>query len=285
MTAAFAKYHALGNDMIVIDPETFEFDLTPATIRLICQRHFGLGGDGICYGPLPESDHPRTMRFFNPDGTEAEKSGNGLRIFARYLWDRGYVDSRSFDIQIGADQIETQVEDENGQSITITLGRLTFTSDIIPVTGAVREVIDEPVTIAGRDYLITAASIGNPHCVIFEHDVSEQAARTYGPVIERANLFPARINVQFARVIDRHTIAIEIWERGAGYTLASGTSSCAAAGAAVRTGRCDTPVEVRMVGGSVKVAVDEDWRATLTGSVTAVAAGTFASELVTRFGS
>ncbi|MBZ0275643.1 MAG: diaminopimelate epimerase, partial [Anaerolineae bacterium] len=149
-----------------------------------------------------------------------------------------------------------------------------------PMTGAAREVVDEILTINGRDYLATAVNIGNPHCVIFNQDVSAAAVQQYGAAIETASLFPNRINVQFATVIDRHTIQIEIWERGAGYTLASGTSSCAAAAAAVRSGRCDSPVQVRMVGGTARVAIDADWHATLTGTVDAVAQGELAEDII-----
>ncbi len=284
MQANFSKYQALGNDMVVIDPKTFDFPLTPHTIRRICHRHFGLGSDGICYGPLSESA-PFLMRFFNPDGTEAEKSGNGLRIFARYLWDAEYVHKRQFEILIHGDVIRAQVEDEKAHTISMTMGRLSFHSADIPVSGTLREVVDEEMTIGGQEYRVTAASIGNPHCVIFEHEASESAAREFGPAIETAEVFPNRINVQFARIIDHHTIAIEIWERGAGYTLASGTSSCAAAGAAIRTGRCNSPVEVRMAGGNAAVAIDDDWQVTLTGTVSAVAKGDFDPDFVAGFGS
>ena len=132
--------------------------------------------------------------------------------------------------------------------------------------------------------VITAVTIGNPHCVIFtEHPLAEQA-QTLGPLIETAAQFPNRTNVQFARVINRHALAIEIWERGAGYTLASGTSACAAAGAAIRTGRCASPVEVRMAGGSALVEIDDKWQVTLTGPVEAVYSGQFSKDFLHRTG-
>ncbi|MBZ0277996.1 MAG: diaminopimelate epimerase, partial [Anaerolineae bacterium] len=205
MTYHFHKYQAMGNDMLVLDPATFSPALTPEGIRLICDRHFGLGADGICYGPLPDTSIP-AMRFFNPDGSEAEKSGNGLRIFARFVWDRGYVIGRSFQIGIGDNVIPVQIEDIAGHTISMEMGRLRFTSPDIPMTGAAREVVDETLTINGRDYLATAVNIGNPHCVIFNQEVSAAAVQQYGAAIETAPLFPNRINVQFATVIDRHTI-------------------------------------------------------------------------------
>jgi diaminopimelate epimerase len=285
MNAHFYKYQALGNDMVVLDPARFDFALTPATVRLICDRHFGLGADGICYGPLSGEGHPRQMRFFNPDGSEAGKSGNGLRIFARYLWEQGYAPDSVFDIWIGGGAVRAEVKDETGHLFAIEMGRLSFHSTDIPVSGSAREVVNEAMTLAGSDYQITAVTIGNPHCVIFTGQVSEAATRAAGPGIERDAHFPQRTNVQFAQVVDRHTLQIEIWERGAGYTLASGTSSCAAAGAAIKTGQCDSPVQVRMRGGVAQVAVDAGWQVTLTGEVEAVGYGSFAPDLVAKFGS
>jgi diaminopimelate epimerase len=283
MNAHFYKYQALGNDMVVIDPARFAFPLTPATIRHICDRHFGLGADGVCYGPLPGGPHPRQMRFFNPDGSESGKSGNGLRIFARYLWDQGYAQNRVFEIGIGEEVVTVEVKDAAAQTLTVAMGRLSFHSHDIPVSGPAREVVNEAVRLAGLDYRITAVTIGNPHCVIFTEEVSETAARAVGPAIEGDAFFPERTNVQFARVVDRHTLQIEIWERGAGYTLASGTSSCAAAGAAVKTGQCDSPVEVRMAGGVAQVEIDQQGRVRLIGEVEAVASGVFAPNLVAKF--
>jgi diaminopimelate epimerase len=266
MLYQFAKYQALGNDMLVIDPATFPLPLTPARARLLCHRHFGLGADGICYGPLPETAAPNAMRFINPDGTEAEKSGNGLRIFARYLWDVGLVNGRSYPITIHGQTIQADVLDDDARTIALAMGQLTFSR------------LEEDVMVGGVMMRVTAVSIGNPHCVLFTDDLD--AIQTIGPQLETAPLFPNRTNVQLVRVVDTHTIEIAIWERGAGYTLASGTSASAAAGTAVRTGRCQSPVAVRMAGGVATVAVDEAWQVVLTGGVTAVAQGTIAPDLL-----
>lgn len=282
----FHKYQALGNDMVVIDPAEFELPLSPAAIRLICHRHLGLGADGICYGPLPDDkkQQPHRLRFLNPDGSEAEKSGNGLRIFARYLWDSGYVIGPDFTMCMGGDLIDVHIEDDSASTITTTIGALSFNSRDIPVTGPSREVIEETVMIKGDEFVITAATVGNPHCVIFRDDLTlpQLAALTkkHGPAIETAPLFPNRTNVQFAHVIDQHNIQIAIWERGAGYTLASGTSASAAAGAAIKTGRCQSPVEVHMPGGSAHISSDPEWRIKLTGPVQAVYLGNFSPEFL-----
>lgn len=266
MTYQFTKYHALGNDMLVIDPATFALPLTPERARRLCHRHFGLGADGICYGPLPDEPGPNRMRFLNPDGSEAEKSGNGLRIFARYLWDRGYVHGRSFTITIYGQSIQADVLDEDARTIALAMGSLTFSR------------VEEEVVVDGQMVRLTAVSIGNPHCVLFTDDLD--AIHTIGPKLETASLFPNRTNVQLVRVVDAHTIEMAIWERGAGYTLASGTSASAAAGTAVRTGRCQSPVTARMAGGEAVVAVDADWQVVLTGPVTAVAQGSIAPDLL-----
>ncbi|MCB9454055.1 MAG: diaminopimelate epimerase [Anaerolineaceae bacterium] len=281
-TARFYKYQAMGNDMLVIDPATFPRVMTPAVAQRLCDRHFGVGADGICYGPLPNIALP-TMRFYNPDGSEAEKSGNGLRIFARYVWEKSYATERHFQIGIGDAVIPVQIQDATAHTISTGMGQLAFHSPLIPMTGVARDVVDETLTIDGQTYLATAVNVGNPHCVIFDQPVTPAAIQQFGPVIEVAPLFPNRINVQFVEVIDRHTIHIEIWERGAGYTLASGTSSCAAAGAAVRTGRCESPVTVQMAGGTATVALDDEWNAHLTGTVEAIAQGELALDLIKRF--
>ena len=271
--------------MVVIDPAQFDLPLTPNTIQLICNRHFGLGADGICYGPLSnsESTHPHQMRFFNPDGSEAEKSGNGLRIFARYLWDQGYVSNKTFEMWISEQIIAAEIKDTQARTIALQMGQLSFNSTDIPVCGSNREVVAEPMAFDNATYPVTAVTVGNPHCVIFIDENAAQRAHRFGPVIEVAPQFPNRTNVQFVQVIDRHTIEIEIWERGAGYTLASGTSASATAGAAIKTGRCDSPVEVQMAGGIATVAVDACWQVTLTGNVEAVCHGSFAQDLEMQF--
>lgn len=266
MVDSLWKYEALGNDMLVWDPAHFPLSLTPERVRLLCDRHFGLGADGICYGPLPEAAGPNEMRFFNPDGTEAEKSGNGLRIFARYLWDAGYVNGRSFPLTISGQTLQAEVLDAAARTIALEMGRLTFSR------------LEEDVMVEGVAVRVTAVSLGNPHCVLFRDDLA--AIQTIGSLLETAPLFPNRTNVQLVKVLDAHTIEIAIWERGAGYTLASGTSASAAAGAAIRTGRCRSPIEVRMAGGRAIVAISPDWEVVLTGGVTAVYHATLVPDLL-----
>ena len=220
----FYKYHGLGNDYIVLDPSEIDFDLSEKRIRQICHRNYGIGSDGILLGPgkIKESDF--SVRIFNPDGSEAEKSGNGLRIFSRYLYDKGLVSNDPFSIFTIGGIVKSQIHDKK-KSIEINMGTVSFESNKIPVKGKHREVINEQLEINGKKIEYCAATVGNPHCVILQNDISEEETKTLGPYIENHDHFPNRINVQFMKVMDRGNIQIEIWERGAGYTLASGSST------------------------------------------------------------
>lgn len=281
MEAHFRKYHGLGNDYLVIDPNIYDVDLTPDAIRLICHRNFGVGADGILYGPLKGGQDLR-VRIFNPDGSEAEKSGNGLRIFAKYLYENEYVEENHFSIETLGGLVETHIEDNSGNLIKIKMGRITFRSSEIPVSGDEREVVDEELEINGVKYRVTCLSIGNPHCVIPIEDVREEKARELGPFVENHNMFPNRINMQLLKVLDRANIEIRIWERGAGYTLASGSSSCAAAGAAHKLGLVDNEVNVKMPGGTLFVEIWENDEVYLTGEVEGVFEGCFHADLEQR---
>lgn len=265
MKSQFHKYQAMGNDMIVVDPANFDVPLSTEVIRIICHRHFGAGADGICFGPLSDHAHPFAMRFFNPDGSEAEKSGNGLRIFARYLWDSARVQTPSFTIAIGDDIIPVQLLDETAHTISLEMGQLVF------------DQVETEMRFGEYAARVTKVSIGNPHAVIFDQPLSE--IRKLGPLIETAAQFPNRTNVQLVELIDQHNIRIEIWERGAGYTLASGTSCSAAAGAAIKTGRCQSPITVHMAGGHGQVFVDANWQARLVGTVDAVYQATLSADM------
>ncbi|UCE50278.1 MAG: diaminopimelate epimerase [Phycisphaerales bacterium] len=274
----FSKYHGLGNDYLVIDPNVHDVELSPEAIRLICDRNFGIGSDGILYGPLESKDGPR-VRIFNPDGSEAEKSGNGLRIFAWYLFENKYVAARDFTIITAGGIVHVCIEDDHARLIRVEMGKITFLSTEIPVAGKERLVIDEELKVDGIAYRMTCLSIGNPHCVIPIEDVSESKAREIGPQVENHELFPNRINMQLLRVIDRANIEIRIWERGAGYTLASGSSSCAAAGAAHRLGLVDERVNVKMPGGNLTVEIRDDGQILITGPVEGVFEGRFHCDL------
>ena len=276
----FYKYHALGNDYIVLAPDEFGEVLTADVIRLICHRNYGLGSDGILYGPLDDPLCDFGLRIYNPDGSEAEKSGNGLRIFSRYLWDKGLIGDRPVNIKTAGGPVKARV-DPGGKIITVDMGRVSFESRKIPVTGPAREVINETMEVQGQTLEYCAATIGNPHCVVVRSEVSAGEARKWGPLIETDPRFPNRTNVQFMQILDRSNISIEIWERGAGYTLASGSSSSAAAAVAHRLGLCDHEITVHMPGGRIEIEIAPDFAIRMTGSVTRVATGTIDPEMFT----
>jgi diaminopimelate epimerase len=277
----FFKYHALGNDYIVINPADVQGELDSLRIRLICHRNYGVGSDGILLGPLGAENADFGLRIFNPDGSEAEKSGNGLRIFSRYLWDHGLVEEAPFTVLTPGGKVESRMH-PGGRLATVEMGRVSFESSRIPVKGAVREVLNETMVIQGQPWRFSAATIGNPHCVVLRKDVSEEEARTLGPLIETHQLFPKRTNVQFMKILDRGNIRIEIWERGAGYTLASGSSSSAAAAVARRLGLCDGAVTVHMPGGELDIKVSDDFSILMTGPVTKVSDGMLSQEIFTQ---
>lgn len=276
----FFKYHALGNDYLVMNPADYPGwpAPTPEQIRVICHRNFGAGSDGILWGPLRATQAQFGLRIFNPDGSEAEKSGNGLRIFSRYLFDQKLVGSEPFTIEVPGGVVESRVA-EGGQRIAVDMGRVTFQSDRIPVAGPVREVLGEKFTIQGREFTFNAAGIGNPHCVMVLPEISAELAKQYGPDIEVHKNFPNRINVQFLQVLDRQNVRIEIWERGAGYTLASGSSSSASAAVAHRLGLVDAKLTVHMPGGRIGIEIARDFAIKMTGPTTRVAEGRLDAEL------
>jgi diaminopimelate epimerase len=274
----FYKYHALGNDYIILSPSEFGTDLSEERIRRICHRNYGIGSDGILFGPTDTEEADFALRIFNPDGSEAEKSGNGLRIFSRFLWDMDKIGTDEFTILTAGGKVKAQVN-ANGRKVTVDMGQVSFNSAEIPVAGPPREVIKEKMEIDGEILEFSAATIGNPHCIILQDEISEALARKLGPKIETDSHFPNRTNVQFMKVLDRTNIKIEIWERGAGYTLASGTSSSAAAAVARRLGLCDSQIKVRTPGGQIDIVVSDDFSITMTGSVTRVAEGQLSREL------
>lgn len=270
MKIALERYHGLGNDYVVYDPNKNELALTAGNVKLICDRNEGLGADGILEGPLLEEDGMH-VRIWNPDGSQSETSGNGIRIFARYLRDAGYVQKKSFKIFMENGPVEATFLSDDGSKIRINMGKLSFWSDDIPVTGERREVINEDMVIGRTLYPVTCVSVGNPHCVIPMREISKDLVCKIGDYAEVAKYFPNRINTQIMKVVDKGHINIEIFERGAGYTLASGTGACAAAGVAHKLRMTDSKVVVHMPGGELIVEIDDDWKVSMTGNVCYIA--------------
>jgi len=277
----FVKSHALGNDYVVLDQSQLSRRLTPEAVRLICDIHYGIGSDGILL-VTPGVGADFGVRIFNPDGSEAEKSGNGLRILAKFLYDHGYTDTSEFTVSTLGGTVGAKLHLEQGRvtAITMDMGRATFVSSEIPVVGPRREVVQETLEVGDRLLTITAVSVGNPHCVIFTETLNEAEVRRLGPLIEHHPSFPNRINVQFAKVLARDRVSILIWERGAGWTLASGTSSCAVASACVKNSLTDRRLTIESPGGQLTVSVTATWDLTLTGPASEIARGTLSEDLL-----
>jgi diaminopimelate epimerase len=279
--AHFTKGHGLGNDYLVMEERDLGFPLGPAAIRWICHRNWGVGSDGI----LLRTDSGVAdvgLRIFNPDGSEAEKSGNGLRIFAKYLWERGGLRTSPIRIETKGGVVEAVCHVAGGvvDEVTVEMGGATFRAPEIPMHGPDREVVGVPLQVGDRFLTVTCVSVGNPHCVVFTDKLDDDEVRQLGPRIETHAAFPNRTNVQFARVLARDRIEIRIWERGVGFTLASGSSSCAVAAAAVRNDLADGQITVQSPGGELKVEIRRDWSIRLRGPVAEACEGTLAPELV-----
>jgi diaminopimelate epimerase len=285
MKNGFFRGHGLGNDYLVLDPKELNFKLTPSVIAAICNRNWGLGSDGIL-APVPSQNADFGLRIFNPDGSEAEKSGNGLRIFARYLHATGRTKRTHFSVETKGGLVTIDLHIDrwgNASAVTVGMGRASFSPAALPCTLPVQELIEQPVEAAGRSLTFTGVSVGNPHCVVFKPagaSWSREDLLTIGPELEHHAIFPKRTNVQLAVPTGPKELTILIWERGAGETQASGSSSCAAASAAVRLGLVMSPVAVKMPGGTLMIDVAPDFSLTMKGPVAEVARGALSPSFV-----
>jgi len=280
-TNLFVKSHGLGNEYIILDEANIDFPLTVKAIRRICDVHHGIGSDGILL-KVPAVRADFAVRIFNPDGSEAEKSGNGLRIFCKYLYDYGYTDNR-FTVETKGGIVTAEVcELSHGKAslIKVDMGRATFISREIPTTFGEEEALGINLEVADRTFQVYCVSVGNPHCVILKDELDFNEILKYGSLLENHGSFPNRINVQFARVISPHEAEILIWERGAGYTLASGSSSCAVASVLRKLGLIEQSVTIRMPGGQLQIELDDDFNIRMTGPVRQIGEGSLNPELI-----
>ena len=278
----FVKSHGLGNEYIVLDKENIDFNLSVQAIKRLCNIHFGIGSDGIVM-KVPSSKADFGFRVYNPDGSEAEKSGNGLRILCKYLYDYGFTKSMHFSIETLTDIVHANIVEERkgkAEMISVDMGKAIFSSRDIPVNSNEKEFIGQEISVGDTKYEVNCVSVGNPHCVVIRDELNEQEIRKYGPLLENHFLFPNRINVQFAKPLSNNEARILIWERGAGYTLASGSSSCAAASVLVKRGLVKGDMTMHMQGGTLKINIDTDWNIRMTGAVREIASGVLSRELV-----
>jgi diaminopimelate epimerase len=282
----YARSHGLGNDYLVMDGATVGITITPERVRRICDRHTGVGSDGILELVAPPAGFDAAVRIYNPDGSEAEKSGNGVRIFAKFCLDHGYADpSKPLRIHTLGGPVEAFLvaREQNRTVLRVSMGHVSFRCADLPMTGA-DEWIQKPLVVGDRTFTATCLSVGNPHAVLLDAPFDEATARKYGPLVENHAQFPRRTNVQLVRVRDRGTVEALIWERGAGWTLSSGSSSCAVAAACVRAGLTDRSVKVVMPGGTLDVVVHDDWRLEQIGFAQEISVGKLSADLLADLG-
>ncbi len=277
----FYKYHSLGNDYILLDAMRAPLRLSPADIRSLCDRHFGIGGDGILVIEPSERAFCRMLNY-NPDASQAETSGNGLRCLAKHLYETGLYPHREMEVDTpsGVKGLSVRVAGGKVRTVEVNMGRPDFRRSSIPMHGEGEEALEVELEAAGRRMTATCLSLGTPHCVIFLEDIESVAVGEIGPAIEKDPAFPLRVNVEFVQVVDLSELRQRSWERGAGETLASAAGAGAAVAAAERAGKCKRRVHVKLPGGLMEVEIsasgevltrgparrvfrgrlDEDWR-------------------------
>ena len=273
----FIKSHGLGNDYIVIDGKDTGYSLTKSQIKKICHRNYGIGSDGVlmlCKSNIADYG----LKIFNPDGSLAEKSGNGLRIFSAYLYEYKKIKrNKKITIETKGGLTASEFVKEIGvkKYIKVEMGEAIFEQKKIPakVKSSDEYCINKVIKLGNKKFIFNCVSVGNPHCVIFSNKISPDIAKNYGSKIEVHNYFPNRINVQFAKIINRSNVQLEIWERGAGYTLASGSSSCAVVSVGFKLGLLNNKVKVKMPGGILKISIDDKYQLEMEGPVEKICEG------------
>lgn len=275
MSIAFTKYHGLGNDFILIDNRTSkEPVVTPAQAIKLCDRHFGIGADGVIFALPGENGTDYTMRIFNSDGSEPEMCGNGIRCLAAFVAELDGNQRTQHRIHTLAGVISPQLMPDGQVKVDMGVPRLLAAE--IPTTLAAEneKVINQPLEVAGKSWLVTCVSMGNPHCITFVENVAAIALESIGPQFEHHAAFPQRTNTEFIQVEARNYLKMRVWERGAGATLACGTGACAALVAGVLTQKCDRAVTVELPGGCLQIEWSEvDQRLYMTGPAEQVFAG------------
>ncbi len=252
MKLKFSKMHGLGNDFVVLDGVRQHIDLTPTQLRALADRHFGIGCDQILLVEKPsQPDIDFRYRIFNADGSEVEQCGNGARCFVRFVHDQGLTDKAEIRVETMSGVIGPRLE-ANGL-VTVDMGVPVFEPERIPFVSPSNEIV-QPLMVRDREVMITAVSMGNPHAVQVVPDIDLAPVAKDGPQIESHPRFPQRVNAGFMEIIDRHSILLRVYERGAGETLACGTGACAAVVAGISRGLVDSPVRVETRGGELNIA-------------------------------
>lgn len=279
----FIKLHGLGNDYIFVDLfEKGELPWDPTALsREVSDRHFGVGGDGLIL-VFPGEDAPFRMRMFNADGSEGEMCGNGMRCFAKYVFEQGYTAEEEFSVETGAGVIRPRVfptADGVVSRVQVDMGRPRLSREKIPVNvpgDRGSPVVNESLSVDGREIVFTAVSMGNPHCVVFTDDVEGVDLAELGPRIETHQAFPKRTNVELVQVAGPGEAVMRVWERGSGVTMACGTGACAVVVAGAISGRTGRKVKVRLAAGELDIHwAEDDGHVYMTGPVVEVFRGVY----------
>lgn len=255
----FTKMHGCGNDYIYVNCLEEEVKNPNEIAKIVSDRHFGIGGDGlvlIC--PTDKADY--RMRMFNADGSEGEMCGNAIRCVAKYVYDNKITnkDKISIDTLGGIKYLDLKIEDDKVVEVTVNMGAPITEPKLVPVVSEKEIVLGEPLEINGEVYEITCVSMGNPHAVVFVPDTKAIEIEKIGPLFENNKMFPNRINTEFIQVLDRKNINMRVWERGSGETLACGTGACASVVACILNNKTDDEVTVNLLGGSLRIKYDRE---------------------------
>jgi diaminopimelate epimerase len=254
----FTKMQGCGNDYVYVDCTKKLIDHIPETAVKVSDRHFGIGSDGLI---LIRSSEKADffMDMYNNDGSRAQMCGNGIRCVAKFVYDKGLTDKQQLTIETlgGIKQLQLTVENGEVTFVTVNMGNPVIIPSLIPVASEKVALIDEPITVGGKEYRITCVSMGNPHAVVFVEETKTIPLMEIGPLFEHHKLFPERVNTEFVHVVNRNRIDMRVWERGSGETLACGTGACASVMACILNGYTDQEVTVSLLGGELKIRYDE----------------------------
>jgi len=258
----FSKMHGLGNDYIVID-ETKE-EIIPESKKNevsaeLCRRGFSIGADGVIF-VCPSKTEDIRFRIFNSDGSEAEMCGNGIRCFAKYVYDRGIIKKEKINVETlgGIKIVDMQIINGEVASSKVDMGKATFKASEVPMISENEEFLDEKLNVEGTSYRMTAVSVGNPHAVIFTDDIDAVPLNEVGPAIETHEAFPQKTNVHFVKILSKNEINMTTWERGAGFTYACGTGATSCVLSGFKLGKLDNNVLVHLPGGDLRIEVYEE---------------------------
>jgi diaminopimelate epimerase len=277
MGIEFTKYHGLGNDFILIDNRaSSEPMITSEQAVKLCDRHFGIGADGVIFALPGQDGTDYTMRIFNSDGSEPEMCGNGIRCLGQFLSELEGADAKPlYRIHTLAGVITPKLEGEGRVKVDMGMPQLSAAEIPTTLAPAEQKVIDVPLEVAGQSWNVTCVSMGNPHCITFVEDVAAIPLESIGPQFEHHSVFPQRTNTEFIQVVRPDYLKMRVWERGAGITLACGTGACASVVAGVLTGKSDRKATVELPGGCLEIEWSEqDQRVYMTGPAERVFRGT-----------